>query len=572
MIRLPLALAVVCLMCATCAGQQQMQPLVVAQFPTCLPVHVVAPSLPSSWKIVPAVSPPSWFVPTGQDFRGWLAPGEYAIFGLDANGRAMFGEFLAVSGTPGPGPGPNPPVPPVPPQPQPIVTQGLHILILEESGNRASLSVEQLCVLLGRAPGTVRAYAGSKCAKLADGSPAFAMIDKDLTPRGNDPFFAAAAARPHATLPWWVCASESGFLEGPVPADNATAVASLAVKFGPAPQAAMIAQLQAPRPLPRLAADAELVVPAGKGTGYRPRKMRAGASGLKLFADVIPVIPRGDWPARIATMNKYQAQPSAFCDFGGSTDGKCRDQQQTSYCWINAGCHSLDLVRRIQGLPVPKLSNGLWNETSAASCGGPITGYRNEGGFGLDGVQYLSSTGGVGTDKWPNVAISSSYYNSTLADRPLRKAYEWIELESNNTDQLGTAMLLGYPTALGLDWWGHEILCCELVQVSANAYGWMIRNSWGDWGTANTYGMSGFQVLSESKSSGDAVLLRAVTDSPIASASTTATPPPASARPAVQPYCPTGTCPLRPTSMVPKSEFQQNRDAMNAAVSLHAAL
>jgi hypothetical protein len=388
--------------------------------------------------------------------------------------------------------------------------------------------------------------------KLADGSPAFAMLDQHVSPRGNDSFFVTAAARPHATLPWWVCASEAGFIEGPLPADNAAAVAALSAKFGPAPQTNLIGAPMPPRGPPKVYGDQNwqeiFNPPPGKGKGYRSRKdhpffAAAGSvPNLKTFAEVIPVIPRSEWPARIAVMDAAWAWPSDACDFGGSTDPLCRDQQQTSYCWVNGPAACIDITRRIQGLSLGVSPS--WVETSAASIGGPITNYSNEGGWGLDGMQYLAATGAVATDLWPNTAIASRYNTPAVtAARQHRQAVEWVELESNNTDQLGTSLLLGYVSTLGLDWWGHQITVVQLVQVSPGTYGWMIRNSWGDWGTKNRYGMAGFQVLSESKSKGDACLLRAVTDWPsVLSAPLNAVKP--AATPAA---CPSGTCPM-PTS------------------------
>jgi len=396
--------------------------------------------------------------------------------------------------------------------PPPIITTGLHVLIVEEVGDRITMPVDQLCVLLGRAPNTFRGYCEIKCPESPEGLP-IAVIDQHLTPRGNDPFFAQAFERARDSLPWIVVANETTFWEGPLWATNAEAVAKMTELFGPVP-VVVAGPYQAPkRVIDETNAALIFDPPPGKSKGYLPRITHprlaepGSAPDIKMFGDVMQVIPRQEWPARIKAFNDAWAWPSDYEDFGGSEDPRCRDQNGTNYCWANAPSGCVDTIRRIQGLP--------FVEVSAASIGGPITGYRNVGGWGIDAVEYLADHGGVASAIWPNNAISSSYNTArATADRKNRMAFEWVDLQTNNLDQLGTAMLLGHPCCLGLNWWSHEIKVVRLVEVSSGVYGWEIRNSWGTWGSSNRYGMSGFEVLSASKSQGDAQMLRTVTDTP----------------------------------------------------------
>jgi hypothetical protein len=84
---------------------------------------------------------------------------------------------------------------------------------------------------------------------------------------------------------------------------------------------------------------------------------------------------------------------------------------------------------------------------------------------------------------------------------------EWDDLPQT-FDALATQVLLGFPVAIGLNWWSHEVTAVSLVKLDGSGrYGMMIDNSWGEgWGT------KGRGVLTESKATpDDAVSPRLVT-------------------------------------------------------------
>jgi len=64
---------------------------------------------------------------------------------------------------------------------------------------------------------------------------------------------------------------------------------------------------------------------------------------------------------------------------------KQKNQQQTNFCWINGPTHCVEIVKAFQ--------TGFYEELSAASVGCKIKGFRNQGGWGKEGLQYIVEHG-----------------------------------------------------------------------------------------------------------------------------------------------------------------------------------
>lgn len=242
-----------------------------------------------------------------------------------------------------------------------------------------------------------------------------------------------------------------------------------------------------------LVGDGTQVVAGGevRYLAAQPRNRPYGAlAGSKPFAADFQVIPRSEWSARIKEMEQRQSRLSDLATW------QPLDQNGTSYCWIFGCVNALMLTRAAQGLPHVRLS--------PASAGCIIKDFRNQGGWGGDGIEFLSQHGCCNTTLWPEDAINRKYATPAAdADRANHKILEFWEGDENNFNQLMTLLLLRYPCPLGLDWWSHLICACDPVEIESGRYGVRIWNSWGNWGAANRHGMMGFSVLAENKARGD---------------------------------------------------------------------
>lgn len=152
-----------------------------------------------------------------------------------------------------------------------------------------------------------------------------------------------------------------------------------------------------------------------------------------------------------------------------------KDQGRTNYCWINAPVHGVEVVRVIAGHSYVSLS--------PASAGAPIKNFRNVGGWGTQGLQWMSQNGVVPSDKWPDNAIDRRYW--TDDNRKLALSFrvdEWDDFEPRNMRALCSALVFGVPVAVGYNWWLHEVLACDPIIKDSRIAGVRIRNSWQGWG------------------------------------------------------------------------------------------
>lgn len=199
------------------------------------------------------------------------------------------------------------------------------------------------------------------------------------------------------------------------------------------------------------------------------------------------VIPRSEWPALIEEKQANRSRLVDICDQAGLS---VLNQNGTNYCWINGPTHCVEIIRVVMGLPMVRLS--------PASVGGPIKGYRNVGGWGTEGMKYLVEHGSVPQSMWPANAIDRRYDTpETRAIRAQFKVSEWIESRPRSFDQLATMLLLGFPVAVGYNWWRHEVTAMDLI-VQGGEFGIIIDNSWG-----TGWGENGRGILMERKATPD---------------------------------------------------------------------
>lgn len=230
----------------------------------------------------------------------------------------------------------------------------------------------------------------------------------------------------------------------------------------------------------------EKTVPFGRG--LKPRDYKREPFGAAFAAYSGPMIPRGEWRDRIEERDRTKSRQADFCDALGI---KIKHQSTTNYCWIFAPTKGVEIARAKQGQRYVSLS--------PASVGARIKNFRNQGGWGTEGLQYIVDHGLVPSDKWPDIAIDRKY--DTDVNDQLRVKYritEWWDLKPRSFDQLMSAVLVGVPVAIGLNWWGHEVLAIDGVVLGSDDYGILIDNSWG-----TGWGDKGRGVLTQSKATPD---------------------------------------------------------------------
>ena len=233
----------------------------------------------------------------------------------------------------------------------------------------------------------------------------------------------------------------------------------------------------------------------GLDLSARPNK---GGYAHSAVAEPFPsslLIPRSEWQARIQEMKVRKSRIIDVCDQAGLY---AKDQMQTNFCWCNAPVHAAEVLRVVQGQNAVVLS--------AASVGGPIKGYWNVGGWGNEALQYIVANGIVPADRWPNTAINRKYHTADNVNLAMNfRVVEWWELEPGNLDQHVSCILRGFPVAVGLAWWGHEVLDTFLDWIDGDvAVGF--DNSWGRaWGENGRGVRQGRKILAD-----DAVVPRTV--------------------------------------------------------------
>lgn len=355
---------------------------------------------------------------------------------------------------------PVPPVPPLPPLP-PTPTKGLNVLICGPGPKAVhDLTPDQVAILTSR---TLRDWLEGSCEKDEVGLPAFRVLAKgtpglgirwaSLISSAPEGRISLVAKKGDKTQVWDLPANVAETLK--VLSEFVDKPATFKpVRFAPVLKVPTIQQFAA----------------GPRGTRARDLKTRPRGAGLREAG--IALIPRSEWPTRVAALKAANAGLMALC-YGHVPDN---DQSQSNYCWGNGPVSGAMHLRYAQGESPVYLS--------AASVCGPISGYRNEGGWGLDAVKFLVSTGCVRDSLWPNAAIDRSYASKAevKADYPRHKLLS-ANLDLGATgkmfDEVATCVLLGAPVPVGYNGWGHEVVCVSLTIENGKPY-LILRNSWGD--------------------------------------------------------------------------------------------
>lgn len=395
-------------------------------------------------------------------------------------------------------PDPVPPVPPIPPVPPvPPVFKALNVVIIGPSPRVVrDMTPERAAILTSR---TVRDYLEKACERDETNLPAFRILSSNVGINGLSPRYQALVSKaPMGTVAVVAVNGDKQLvLSGDkFPVDYVGFLSALSGVSGVKP-------VIVPPVLTRIRTFTDAEWASFKGDGKvaefngkrfltaKPRDKKrhpyGKAPGTVSLAEAgVRVIPRADWSKYLA------ARKAANAGLVPLLHGKlpCSDQDGTNYCWANGPANCGASVRYVMGSGCYLLS--------AASVAGPLTNYRNEGGWPADAIAFMQKTGIVRDSLWPNDAISSRYASlaTVKADYPkhlLTGVIADLGASGSIFDEVATCVLLGCPVATTHDWWGHAVGAYDLKQENGKWY--MIeRNSWG-----MDYGDEGFFILPEGR-------------------------------------------------------------------------
>lgn len=234
----------------------------------------------------------------------------------------------------------------------------------------------------------------------------------------------------------------------------------------------------------------------GRMKGCKPRSYKSHPQGYLPCARPFDFldIPESEWEDRLKARIAAKAQLSDIRNTGNN--GKpipSRDQNGRGYCWFHSGVSAHLIARAIMGEPYADLS------AYAGAC--IIKNFRDEGGWGSEGIEWQGEHGCPTSRTWPQQSVSRSNVTDAMyADAAQHKIVSWVDLNPNNSKtQLVTCLLMGIPVVVDFNWWSHSVCAVDLVSI--NPFRIRIWNSWGDGWSEN-----GMGILEGSKAIPDGAL------------------------------------------------------------------
>jgi hypothetical protein len=224
-----------------------------------------------------------------------------------------------------------------------------------------------------------------------------------------------------------------------------------------------------------------------KGMGLIPRNYRTHPQGyvrgLNSYSALdMPLIPRSEWSARIKEMEATKSRLSDIRRREGPGGGHIPslDQGDKGYCWMHSGAMCAILVRALMNQPYVRLSAYM------GAC--LIKQYRDEGGWGAAGLEWLIEQGLPSVEFWPEKSMSRS--NDTQAMRANARLHRvgenYMDLvpavydRDLTFDQMMTCLLCRVPVIADFNWWGHSVCLMDPVEIERGSFGSRGVNSWGD--------------------------------------------------------------------------------------------
>lgn len=178
----------------------------------------------------------------------------------------------------------------------------------------------------------------------------------------------------------------------------------------------------------------------------------------------MPLIPESEIPDRIKFLEDNKATLEDIRDRGAFGEQiPSLDQNGQGYCWMYDAVMCLMILRAKSNLSYKRLS------AHAAAC--KVKSFRDEGGWGPQGVEFLGDKGCPTIDKWAEKSMSRQYDTAeTWAEAAKYKIVDqWADLQTPAYDrklskqQVVTMILSGYPVAGDFMWWGHSVCILRII-------------------------------------------------------------------------------------------------------------
>lgn len=237
--------------------------------------------------------------------------------------------------------------------------------------------------------------------------------------------------------------------------------------------------------------DSEGFVPASKAggeiqaCGLVPRDYSKTPYGACEFATPfedtnVPLIPREEWPDRIAEMNKWK---SSLLHLWKDWGRDALSQGSLPYCHAFSPAQAMLIMRKQNGLPEI--------EISAGSIGGPATGYQRRGAWIGSDLRVITQKGAATTEFVPMHQVSRRGWKPGAEENALlHRVTEWWECRRRNLDQHVSCLLQCHPVCVGLNYWSHAVtdlmvrdLNPRMPVTNDSRWGIDFLNSWGpNWG------------------------------------------------------------------------------------------
>jgi hypothetical protein len=236
--------------------------------------------------------------------------------------------------------------------------------------------------------------------------------------------------------------------------------------------------------------DAPKVEGETKKKGLIPRNYEKHPVGsLKGIVSAVqmPTIPRDQWAGIVA--HKAQARTRLSDQRNRGNKGKTipsRDQNGRGYCWNHSPVSAHLLHRAKLGLPYVDLS------AYAGAC--IIKNFRDQGGWGAHGLEWMVEHGCPTSKTWPQQGTSRNLVNDAMWKEAARYKVTGViaDLQAAvydrnlSWDQQVTCLLNNWPTIIDLNWWGHSIAGAD-VENGVNLFDQGVRGDSGKLATAQEW-------------------------------------------------------------------------------------